>query len=367
MAAEPTTTNLIRQAEYAAAALDLARIAVPTAFVPDSLKVWIDPDKAKADPPDKSLANTNVDLTVAQCALVIIKGTSLGFSWIDSFEAVVVINNRPFLTALALRALILRTPYLRIEITETNSSRAVVTGWRRGDDDVWGAPQSSTWDMTRARAAKFRGMNSPYSTWVTQPAAMLIARATAEVARWIGADVVLGVPYIAEEADAFGDYDPGEHANGGPPPAPPGTPALPAGGGERTTQRSSRRRPAPPPAGHVPDSPEPGGTGEPMSVDDQRTEIQTGLAKLGHTRPAAQRAAVNGWLGLDGDDRVQRMTDLTLAQARTVIARIDAELRKAAQDDGAGNGQGRAEDGGEPPAGEGGQGEGDAAGEDGAQ
>lgn len=352
MPAETTTADLLLQAQYAAAALDLAKMAIGTAFIPDSLKVWKDPEKAKGDDADKSLANTDLDATANQVALAIVKGTGLGFRWTEALEAVVVINNRPFLTALALRALIQRTPYLRMEITETTSTRAIVTGWRQDENGDWGAPQVSMWDMERVRRAKFRGFANPNGMWAKMPGNMLLARATADDSRYIGADVVLGIPYIAEEADSWGDYD-AENPNGsGPPPAPPGTPALTSGAAaERTARRSSRRRPAPPPAGSGGDTPDPGGKGEPMSVDDQRTEIQTGLAKLGITRPAEQRSTVNGWLDLDGDARVQRMTDLTLAQARDVLKRIDAELRAKAQDASEGNGQGRAEDGGEPPAG----------------
>jgi hypothetical protein len=35
--------------------------------------------------------------------------------------------------------------------------------------------------------------------WKKQPQAMLIARATAEVCRWVASDAVMGMPYAAEE------------------------------------------------------------------------------------------------------------------------------------------------------------------------
>jgi hypothetical protein len=54
------------------------------------------------------------------------------------------------------------------------------------------------WDVARAQQlAQFKS-NPNYRTNLAQ---MLVARATAEVCRWIGADALMGMPYAAEEIE----------------------------------------------------------------------------------------------------------------------------------------------------------------------
>jgi hypothetical protein len=55
----------------------------------------------------------------------------------------------------------------------------------------------STWDIGRARQMGLLEKDQ----WKKQPQAMLVARATAEVCRWIASDAIMGVPYAAEEID----------------------------------------------------------------------------------------------------------------------------------------------------------------------
>ncbi|MDT5119286.1 MAG: hypothetical protein QOE30_5025, partial [Mycobacterium sp.] len=72
--------------------------------------------------------------------------------------------------------------------------RAVVDGRRRGDTE-W---QTSIWTIERAKLMPQYEKNPNYKH---NPAAMLVARATAEVCRWIGSDAIMGMPYAAEEYD----------------------------------------------------------------------------------------------------------------------------------------------------------------------
>ena len=86
-----------------------------------------------------------------------------------------------------------------------------------------------------------------FSNWRTQTKAMLVARATAEVSRWIASDAMLGLPLLAEEIED------GQEANGqvpaianvatGPEGPPPGKElAAPPAEGAKT---ATRRRTAP--------------------------------------------------------------------------------------------------------------------------
>ncbi|MBQ1163916.1 hypothetical protein KBZ21_38605, partial [Streptomyces sp. A73] len=75
---------------------------------------------------------------------------------------------------------------------ESTSTRAIVCGRRKGQAQE----ERVTWTMDRATKAGFPAKNPNYKT---QPQNMLLARATAECARLIAADVLMGMPYSAEE------------------------------------------------------------------------------------------------------------------------------------------------------------------------
>lgn len=100
-----------------------------------------------------------------------------------------IIQGTPAMRAVALRALVQRTGH-EIWVEESTSQRAVVKGRRAGSANV----ETSTWDMDRARTMKLTSKDN----WQKQPQAMLLARATSEVARLIAADVIMGL-YSAEE------------------------------------------------------------------------------------------------------------------------------------------------------------------------
>jgi hypothetical protein len=133
----------------------------------------------------------------AEACAAILAGAELGFSPMRSLNAFDNIQGTPAPKAITLRALVQAAGH-EIRTVESTSQRAVVAGRRRGDTE-W---QTSTWDIARAKLMPQFKTNANY---VTNPAAMLMARATSEVCRWIASDAIMGVPYSAEE---LRDLDP---------------------------------------------------------------------------------------------------------------------------------------------------------------
>lgn len=123
-------------------------------------------------------------------AAAILAGAELGLTPLASFASFDVIDSKAAPRALTLRALAQSAGHELILVTSTES-RCVMRG-RRRDSDTW---QEVTWTIERARRMGLTGKRN----WTLQPQAMLIARATGELARLVAADVLLGIPYSAEE------------------------------------------------------------------------------------------------------------------------------------------------------------------------
>jgi hypothetical protein len=132
----------------------------------------------------------------AEAAAAMLAGAELGFDPMASLRAFDNINGVPAPKAITLRAVVQSKGH-DIEIVESTSERAVVRGRRKGAAD-WNAP--SIWDIDRAKKLPQYKSNPNYQT---NPAAMLLARATAEQCRWTASDAIMGMPYAAEE---IGDH-----------------------------------------------------------------------------------------------------------------------------------------------------------------
>jgi hypothetical protein len=136
---------------------------------------------------------------VEEATAAIIAGAEVGLSPMASLRAFDVIQGTPAPKAVTLRAIVQSRGH-EVVIKESNPDRAVVVGRRKGDED-W---QTSVWDVARAQRM---GLTEK-AQWKQQPGAMLVARATAEVCRWIAADAIMGMPYTAEEVgDGGGEVD----------------------------------------------------------------------------------------------------------------------------------------------------------------
>jgi hypothetical protein len=162
---------------------EVAAAIARTRFAPESLYVWRDRDGRKA---------FDAEATTAQVAAVIMTGQELGMSPMASLRSVDIIQGQPALRAIALRAVLLAQGH-EIYVESATNTRATVVGRRRGSDHE----QSITWSMDDAKSRNLAGKPN----WRTQPRNMLIARATADVARLIAADALLGLPYVAEELE----------------------------------------------------------------------------------------------------------------------------------------------------------------------
>lgn len=127
----------------------------------------------------------------AEAAAAILAGAELGFSPMASLRAFDNIQGTPAPKAMTLRAVVQAAGH-EVRIVESTDERAVVDGRRKGDTE-W---QTSIWDIPRAQQLAQYKTNPNYKT---NRAQMLVARATAEVCRWIGADAIMGMPYAAEE------------------------------------------------------------------------------------------------------------------------------------------------------------------------
>jgi hypothetical protein len=136
----------------------------------------------------------------AEATAAILAGAELGFSPMASLRAFDNIQGVPAPKAMTLRAVVQAAGH-EVRIAESTPERAVVDGRRRGDTE-W---QTSIWTIERAKMMPQYEKNPNYKH---NPAAMLVARATAEVCRWIGSDAIMGMPYAAEELD---HYEPGMH------------------------------------------------------------------------------------------------------------------------------------------------------------
>jgi hypothetical protein len=261
-------TGLQQWAEDARQAAAVAQSLAPTPFVPNSLRSTSrDPDEQRR-------------VTVGNITAAILTGQELGLTPMASLRSINIIQGTPAMTALALRGLVQSRGHW-VHKVESSETRCVYEGRRQGDD---GAPERSVWTIERARAL---GLTSK-DNWRKQPEAMLIARASSEICRLIAADVLLGVPYSAEElADQAAEEET----------------AAP-----RKVQRARvQRLPAPPPEPDLDDGPAPQEEtepGEPEPLTDAQLK--------------ALNAALTGDLGLD--DRNEKLAWLSAQLGRDVAS-----------------------------------------------
>jgi len=175
---------------------------------------------------------------------------------------------------------------------------------------------------------------------------MLIARATAEIVRLVCPEVLLGLPYAAEELDDAGVYDAGvegEPDNAANPPE-----AVPARRNTRRRDNAPTRQrragsPAALPASSVPptdgETAEPAGEPteaepaqepQPMITASQRARLWAGLRRLGLTEREPALEQIGKWITPPRE--VESSNALTEPEADDVINAIEAEeIRRAAK------------------------------------
>jgi hypothetical protein len=168
----------------------------------DRLARWVEQTRAvseiAADICATSFAPAAYRGKPAEATAAILAGAELGFDPMASLRAFDNIQGVPAPKAMTLRAVVQGRGH-KVHIVESTAERAVVRGLRRGETE-W---QESVWDMDRARAMGLteKAADPNKNPWKKQPQAMLVARATAEVCRWIASDAIMGMPYAAEEIE----------------------------------------------------------------------------------------------------------------------------------------------------------------------
>lgn len=125
-----------------------------------------------------------------EATAAILAGAEVGLSPTAALRAFDDIQGTPAPKAVTLRAIVQAQGH-DVRIDESTPERAAVSARRKGDTQ-W---QTSTWTIDRARAMGLLGKDQ----WKKQPGAMLVARATAEVCRWVASDAIMGMPYTSEE------------------------------------------------------------------------------------------------------------------------------------------------------------------------
>jgi hypothetical protein len=168
----------------------------PTPAPPTDLQAWVR-DAGAAHQLATSLCKTSFAPKAyrgkpEEGAAAILAGIKWGLDPITALSAFDDIQGTPAPKAITLRAVVQAAGH-DIEYTETGPTRVVARGRRYGSE-TW---VESVWTIERAEQAGFTAKNPNYKT---QPQSMLTARATAEVARLVASDVVLGIgAYSAEE------------------------------------------------------------------------------------------------------------------------------------------------------------------------
>jgi hypothetical protein len=162
----------------------------------DRLSRWVEQahavSKIAADICATSFAPVAYRNKPAEATAAILAGAELGFDPMASLRAFDNIQGVPAPKAMTLRSVAQKQGH-RVLIAESTAERAIVRGLRRGETE-W---QESIWDLDRARKMDLLKKDQ----WQKQPQAMLVARATAEVCRWIASDAIMGMPYAAEEIE----------------------------------------------------------------------------------------------------------------------------------------------------------------------
>jgi hypothetical protein len=125
-----------------------------------------------------------------EATAAILAGLEVGLQPMAALRSFDVIQGQAAPRAITLRAIVQSHGH-EMELIESTSTRCKMRGRRRGANG-W---QTVDWTMDRAKQLGVTGK----SNWKNQPQAMLVARATSELARLIASDAILGIGYSAEE------------------------------------------------------------------------------------------------------------------------------------------------------------------------
>jgi hypothetical protein len=166
--ADANIARLVRWAEQADAAVRIADLVVNTSMCPRAYR-------GKRQ----------------EAAAAILAGAELNLNPMASLRAFDDIQGTPAPKAITLRAVVQARGH-DLEIAESGPTRAIARGRRKGSEN-W---QTVEWTIERATQAGYVAKNP---RWKADPTAQLVARATAEMARWLDSAAIMGLPVSAEE------------------------------------------------------------------------------------------------------------------------------------------------------------------------
>ena len=173
----PATSELIRWIQVVVPASQLAERIAGTEFVPVAMR--------------------NKPEVVTAC---IMYGDELSIGPMQALASIHMIEGRPSPSAELMRALILRAGHSFI-IHSSSGTACRVSGLRAG------RPESERyaidWTIDAARSA---GLLSK-AVWQRYPRAMLLARATGDLARAVFADVIKGLGHVADDLETAAEFD----------------------------------------------------------------------------------------------------------------------------------------------------------------
>lgn len=133
-----------------------------------------------------------------ELSAAILSGLEVGLSPMAAMRSFDIIQGQAAARAITLRAIVQSHGHEMV-LEESTATRCRMKGRRKGSDE-W---QRITWTIERARDLGLTGKDN----WKKQPAAMLLARATSELARLIASDAILGIGYSSEEVADGGAFD----------------------------------------------------------------------------------------------------------------------------------------------------------------
>lgn len=296
MTIETLPADLGRWVAVLAPARQLAEVLAETDFVP----------KAMRGRPDMVTA-------------AIMYGDELGLGPMQSLAGLDVVEGKPRPSAELARALILRDGHT-LTVHDATGTRVRVSGLRAGRPEA--ERVTIEWTLDMARAAGLVGK----SNWRAYPRAMLMARATGDLARILFPDVIKGLGYLAEtEADAAtmdGWAGPELVA----PVAPPRPPAIQRKARPRPVESAPLPEPAEPPTGLPDPAPEtdPGAEVTPDGgpvPDAARRALFAAIGKM--LGPKAQRAERLALCAAVVGHPLASSTDLTRPEVSRILTWLE--------------------------------------------